>query len=56
MYEIIQRLKGISCVLSVLSYQTENSQFKYQTECLEFLADGLDSCIIELEKLDKDKQ
>lgn len=56
MYEILQRLKGVSCVLSVLSYQTETTQFKYQSECLEMLSQGLDSCIKELEnnKLDKD--
>ena len=56
MYEIMQRLKGVSCVLSVLSYQTETTQFKYQAECLEMLSQGLDSCIEELEKrkLDKD--
>lgn len=56
MYEILQRLKGVSCVLSVLSYQTETTQFKYQAECLKMLSQGLDSCIDELEnrKLDKD--
>lgn len=50
MYEVLQRLKGVSCVLSVLSYQTENTQSKYQSECLEMLSQGLDSCIEELEK------
>lgn len=50
MYEVLQRLKGVSCVLSVLSYQTETTQSKYQSECLEMLAQGIDSCIEELEK------
>lgn len=50
MYEVLQRLKGVSCVLSVLSYQTETTQSKYQSECLEMLSQGLDSCIEELEK------
>ncbi len=50
MYEVLQRLKGIACVLSILSYQTETTQFNYQSECLEFLSDGLNGCIVELEK------
>ena len=51
MYEILQRLKGVSCVLSVLSYQTETTQFKYQSEAVDFLGEALDGCIEELEKL-----
>ena len=53
MYEILQRLKGIACILSILSYQTETTQFKYQSEALEFLSDGLESCIKELEEKEK---
>lgn len=51
MYEIMNRLKGISCLLTLLSYQTEITQFKYQEEALEVLRDGVDSCIAELQKL-----
>lgn len=51
MYEILQRLKGICCVLTLLSYQTENTQFKYQSEALELTRDGIESCINELQKL-----
>lgn len=54
MYEVLQRLKGIYCVLVLLSYQTEITQFKYQSECLEFLSDGLESCIKELETMNID--
>lgn len=50
MYEIMQRLKGVCCALSVLSYQTEATQFKYQAECLEMLSQAIESCIDELEK------
>jgi len=51
MYEILQRLKGISCVLSLLSFQADTTIFEYQTETMEFLRDGLNSCIIELEDM-----
>lgn len=51
MYEIMNRLKGISCLLTLLTYQTEITQFKYQEEALEVLRDGVDSCIDELQKL-----
>ena len=50
MYEILQKLKGISCLLSVLSYQTD-TLFKYQAEAIDFLSLSLDECIDELEKL-----
>lgn len=50
MYEVMQRLKGVSCALSVLSTQTEATQFKYQAECLEMLSQAIESCIDELEK------
>lgn len=53
MYEVLQRIKGISCMLYVLSFQTETIDFKYQSEALEFLSEGLDSCIDELEKMKK---
>ncbi len=51
MYEILQRLKGISCVLSLLSFQADTTIFEYQAETMEFLRDGLNSCIIELEDM-----
>ncbi len=51
MYEVLQRLKGISCLLYVLSFQTDATDYKYQAEALEFLSDGVDSCIKELEKI-----
>lgn len=51
MYEVLQRLKGISCVLCVLSFQTDTTDYKYQAEAMEFLSDGIDSCIKELEKI-----
>lgn len=54
MYEVLQRMKAISCVLYVLSFNTESVNFKYQTEALEFLSQGLDSCIDELEKMKGD--
>lgn len=53
MYEVLQRMKGISCILFVLSFQTDTSDFKYQAEALEFLSQGLNSCIEELEKMKK---
>lgn len=51
MEEILQKLKGITCILSVLSYQAETTQFKYQTEAMDFLSDTMYDCIDELEKL-----
>lgn len=51
MYEVLQRLKAISCILTVLSFQTDATDYKYQAEALEFLGQGLDSCIEELEKM-----
>lgn len=54
MYEVLQRLKGISCVLTLLSCQTENTQFKNQAEALELVRDGVDSCIDELQKTTPD--
>ena len=54
MYEVLQRLKGISCVLTLLSYQTENTQFKNQAEALELLRDGVESCIAEIQKTNTD--
>lgn len=56
MYEVLQRLKGISCVLCVLSFQTDATQFRYQAEALEFLGQGIDSCIEELEKIKAEKK
>ena len=50
MYETMQKLKGISCILSALSYQTETTQFKYQAEAMDFLSYSLDECIAEIEK------
>lgn len=37
MEAILLKLKGMSCILSVLSYQTETTQFKYQAEAMDFL-------------------
>ena len=54
MYEVLQRLKGISCILTLLSYQTENTQFKNQAEALELLRDGVESCIDEIQKANTD--
>lgn len=51
MYEVLQRLKGISCIMFVLSFQTDTSDFKYQAEALELLSQAVDSCIEELEKM-----
>ena len=51
MEAVLQKLKGISCILSILSYQTEITQFKYQSEAVDFLGEALDGCIEELENL-----
>ena len=51
MEAVLQKLKGISCILSILSYQTETTQFKYQSEAVDFLGEVLDGCIEELENL-----
>lgn len=51
MEAVLQKLKGISCILSILSYQTETIQFKYQSEAVDFLGEALDGCIEELENL-----
>lgn len=51
MEAVLQKLKGISCILSILSYQTETTQFKYQSEAVDFLGEALDGCIEELENL-----
>lgn len=51
MEEILQKLKGMACILSVLSYQAETTNFKYQTEAMDFLSDTMYDCIDELEKL-----
>ena len=41
METILQKLKGIACILSVLSYQAETTNFKYQTEAMDFLSDTI---------------
>lgn len=51
MEAVLLKLKGISCILSVLSYQTETTQFKYQGEAMDFLSDAMYDCIDELENL-----
>ena len=51
MEAVLQKLKGITCILSILSYQTETTQFKYQSEAVDFLGEALDGCIEELENL-----
>lgn len=51
LYEVLQHLKGISCMIYVLSFQTETVTFKYQAEALELLSQAVDSCIEELEKM-----
>ena len=51
MEAVLQKLKGISCILSILSYQTETTQFKYQSKAVDFLGEALDGCIEELENL-----
>lgn len=56
MYEVLQRLKGISCILCVLSFQTDTTDYRYQAEALEFLGQGIDSCIDELEKIKKENE
>ena len=51
METILQKLKGIACILSVMSYQAETTNFKYQTEAMDFLSDEMYGCVDELEKL-----
>lgn len=51
MKAVLLKLKGISCILSVLSYQTDTTLFKYQAEAMDFLSESLDGCIEELENL-----
>jgi len=54
MEAILQKLKGIACILSVMSYQAETTQFKYQGEAMDFLSDTMYDCIDELENLSAD--
>ena len=54
MYEVLQRLKGISCILTLLSYQTEHTQFINQAEALELLRDDIENCIDEIQKANTD--
>ena len=51
METVLQKLKGIACILSVMSYQAETTNFKYQTEAMDFLSDEMYGCVDELEKL-----
>lgn len=54
MYEVVQRLKGISCVLSLFSFQADTTIYEHQTEAMQLLRDGIDSCIKELENMNKE--
>ena len=51
---ILQKLKGVACILSVMSYQVETTNFKYQTEAMDFLSEEMYGCIDELEELKND--
>lgn len=52
MYHVLQRLRGISCFLCILSTQTE-AQYRYQAEALELLEEELSSAIEKLEVMRK---
>lgn len=54
MYEVVQRLKGISCVLSLFSFQADTTIYEYQAEAMQLLKDGIDSCVKELENMNKE--
>ena len=52
MSEVMKKLKGISCLLYALSYQGEESVFKWQEEALDLLSGSLEECVEELEEND----
>ncbi len=52
MNETIKKLKGISCILSMMSYN-EHSDFEFQTEAFDVLYLTLNQCIKELEEITK---
>lgn len=50
MYEVIKRLKGISCILYALSNEADITDYKDKAEALDFLSESIKTCVEELEK------
>ena len=50
MYDVIKRLKGISCILYALSNEADTTVYKDKAEALDFLSESIKTCVQELEK------
>lgn len=53
MYEIIEKLKGVSCLIS--AYATDGAECRWSAQGMEILNDAVCDCIERLEKLDDKK-
>lgn len=49
MCEVVKKLKGISCLLYALTYQSDEGTFMWQEEAMELIDNNLKQCIKEIE-------
>lgn len=50
MYDVIKRLKGISCILYALSNEADITVYDDKAAALDFLSESLKGCVEELEQ------